>query len=154
MADRTFASEADMVARWLERLAANDRDKKWTVYPETAGWDLLLVHRDAYQLGIEAKLSLNAKVIAQALAGSNNYWCKDGPDYRAVLVPADKVQLHLGPIARALGLGILTVRPPERGVIYGMNLPDEDGRTGARRSAVPCPTISPMSRPAIRLRSS
>ena len=41
------------------------------------------------QIGIEAKLALNAKVISQVLE-PDTYWhaAETGPDYRAVLVPA------------------------------------------------------------------
>lgn len=118
-----------MVACWLDQLRDDRYDasvlKQWTVYPETAGWDLLLVHRDGYQLGLEAKLSLNAKVLCQALAGSSSYWQEEGPDYRGVLVPSGKCQNHLAPIAKALGIGIVPVHPKERGVWRGIDLPDE-----------------------------
>lgn len=33
----------------------------WTCYPETAGFDILVVHQDGRQIGVEAKLSLNRK---------------------------------------------------------------------------------------------
>lgn len=123
-----FATEAEMVACWLaEFRASRRRAVDWTVYPETAGWDLLLVHKDGYQVGLEAKLSLNAKVIAQALAGSDSYWREEGPDYRGVLVPRVGVQHNLTPICRALGLGVLIARPPERGVVYSIGLPDQSG---------------------------
>jgi len=115
-----------MVAHWLEDLRATRLGETWTVYPETGGWDLLLVHRDGFQLGLEAKLSLNAKVLEQALKETDSYWRPNGPDYRGVLVPAGKCQHHLTSIARALGIGIVTVRPRERGVRYAMNLPGEE----------------------------
>lgn len=121
-----YTSEAEMVADWLATLRASKQGEKWTVYAETAGWDLLLVHVDGYQLGLEAKLSLNAKVLAQALAGSQSYWRDDGPDYRGILVPSGGSQLHIGSIARALGLGILSVRPRERGTWNHIELPDEN----------------------------
>jgi len=63
----------------------------WVVYPETGSWDMLLVKGDI-QIGIQAKLKLNIKVIHQALphdyrrtAGIN--LSVPGPNYRAVLVP-------------------------------------------------------------------
>jgi hypothetical protein len=124
-----FRTEADMVAAWLELLGRSRQfeEAAWTVYPETAGWDLLLVHQAGYQVGIEAKLSLNAKVLCQALAGSVSYWRDEGPDYRGVLVPDGKLQKNLTPIARALGIGILTVRPSEAGIWRSTGLPSEDG---------------------------
>ncbi len=121
-----FSSEAAMVEEWLRQLrAANRRISDWTVYPETGGWDLLLAHRDGYQLGIEAKLSLNAKVIDQALDKASSYWPSAGPDYRGVLVPDGKVQGHMGRIATALGIRIIPVHVRKPGVIHHINLPDE-----------------------------
>jgi hypothetical protein len=121
-----FKTEAEMVETWLRRefKAANHRGD-WLVYPETAGWDLLIAHKDGYQVGVEAKLSLNAKVLDQALTGQHSTYGRDGPDYRAVLVPEGKIQLHLGHIAEAIGIRVLTVHKPSRGVSYGLSLPDE-----------------------------
>nr|WP_237043901.1 hypothetical protein [Pseudomonas aeruginosa]AMP35850.1 Hypothetical protein [Pseudomonas aeruginosa] len=34
----------------------------WTCYPEAAGFDVLVVHDDGRQIGVEAKLSLNGVV--------------------------------------------------------------------------------------------
>lgn len=121
-----FATEAEMISVWLTEIKRRDRRENWTVYPETAGWDLLLAHKGGWQLGIEAKLSLNAKVIDQALDGAHKYYRCDGPDFRGVLVPDGKVQLHLGRICRAIGICVLTVHRPERGVYRATNLPDED----------------------------
>ena len=75
-----FAFEAAM----CESFATAAREQGWTVYPETDGWDLLLV-KEAIQIGVEAKLKPNMKVLAQATRclrhGSR------GPHYIAVLVP-------------------------------------------------------------------
>lgn len=98
------------------------RDNPWTIYPETAGWDLLMAHRDGHQLGIEAKLSLNAKVIDQAIVNTTRYHCDTGPDYRAVLVPEGKVQHHLGTICTLLGVGIIAARDSG---YWSLSLPDE-----------------------------
>jgi hypothetical protein len=144
-----FETEADLVAAFVadlrdqnERFArlnagcapGQRRKPIWTVYPETGGWDLLLVDDAGVQIGVEAKLSLNAKVICQALPGHR--WSDgEGPDYRAVLVPFDKVQGHLHPIAAALGLTVLSVRREEgyRNMvdvwISPQTLPDENGDT-------------------------
>lgn len=72
----------------------------WTVYPETAGFDLVLVDQNQRQIGIEAKLRLNAKVIIQA---STRYQ-DQGPDYRAVLVPK---QNDLTELCKLLGISVL-----------------------------------------------
>lgn len=130
-----FATEADLVAAFVAEIeAANDhprrRAPKWTIYPETAGWDLLLVDEAGVQIGIEAKLSLNAKVICQALP-EGTWAMENGPDYRAVLVPNRDCQGHMHPIARALGLTIITVSRSESSYDKGRisvsptGLPDE-----------------------------
>jgi hypothetical protein len=109
-----FATEAELVAAFC---ACIDPAKwshnpsyapKWVQYHETAGWDLLLVHPTGVQIGIEAKLTLNAKVLEQALPGR---WADPaGPDFRAVLVPSDGLQNHLRTIAHHLGIVAITVR--------------------------------------------
>jgi len=114
-----------MVETWINSLSDHQR-ADWTVYAETAGWDILLVHRDGYQLGIEAKLSLNAKVLEQTLSGLHSFYDSSGPDYRAALVPAKKVQNHLGKIAKALGIVIIPVREPEPRVYRWADLPDQN----------------------------
>ena len=80
--EKPFATEGAL----CEAFAEWARAEGFTVYPETAGWDMLLVAADGHQLGIEAKLSLNLKVLAQALKGCT-YSAERGPDYRAILVP-------------------------------------------------------------------
>jgi hypothetical protein len=132
---KLYPTEAAMVACWLVQLSKSHASKEWTVYPETAGWDVLLVHQDGYQLGIEAKLALNAHVVAQSLEGTSRYYTRSGPDYRAVMVPADKSQGYMGPICRALGVCIIAVRPPERHITRGMGLPCEEAH---RDSDWPC----------------
>lgn len=79
-----FALESDLCAAFLAWVAACHPSVK--VYAEWAGWDILLVYPDGWQLGIQAKLRLNAEVILQA---APNRWYEGvtGPDYRAVLVP-------------------------------------------------------------------
>ena len=124
--DEGFASEADLVAAWLAELRRFKHDEKWTIYPETAGWDLLMVHDAGHQVGIEAKLSLNAKVLAQTLDGAHRYYRPEGPDYRGVLVPRSKCQLHMGQLARALGVGVIAFAPADRWVSWtSSHLPDE-----------------------------
>ncbi len=122
-----FVSEAAVVTAFLEAMKYKyGQGRDWTVYPETADWDLLLVHRDGYQLGIEAKLKLNPKVVAQALNGQHNVWGgADGPDYRAVLVPNDGLQQHMRGICDAIGLGVITIRPNAHQGSQWLNLPDE-----------------------------
>lgn len=70
-------------------LIAHAKDNGWKVFPETSGFDLLLV-KDI-QIGVQAKLKDNIKVLAQALEGRHTYgntkWTFEEPNLRAVLVP-------------------------------------------------------------------
>ncbi|MBN9459038.1 MAG: hypothetical protein J0I54_20590 [Bosea sp.] len=92
-----FASEAAMCAQFIAIATGavarpgwerqGPKPTGWIAYPETAGWDILLVReRDGFQIGIQAKLRLNDDVILQALE-SRHMACLPGPDCRAVLVP-------------------------------------------------------------------
>ena len=88
MGDDRFPTEAvlcDAFAAWV-RKGGSTRYEPWTVYPETGGFDLLLVDPHGRQMGVEAKLRLNAKVCTQALP--SRWYQGEGPDWRAVLVPA------------------------------------------------------------------
>lgn len=131
VAPRAYSSEAELVREFLIRLEDRyerhrGRDR-WTVYPETAGWDVLLVHNEhGFQVGLEAKLTLNAKVIDQALKDQHSRWNTSGPDYRGVLVPAIGQQHHLGRICDAIGLGVVTLRDLPPGHWTGLGLPGED----------------------------
>jgi hypothetical protein len=61
--------------------------EEWVIYPETCSWDILLVHRvGGWQIGVQAKKALNAKVIAQSLAGRARD--AEGPDFRLSSSPA------------------------------------------------------------------
>lgn len=103
-----FASEAELVRAYLSAIERESRDGDWVAYPETGAFDLLMVQKSSgVQVGIEAKLSLNVKVLIQALAGTKN-WSHVGPDYRAVLVPGGGVQGGLHEISLRLGLTVLS----------------------------------------------
>ena len=66
MRRQAFATEAALCQAFVEWAAPQG----WIAYAETAGWDLLLVAPSGHQMGVQAKLSLNAKVIAQAAASN------------------------------------------------------------------------------------
>lgn len=147
-----FESEAALVAEfcsWLERKAADDRrepDKRWTAYHETAGWDLLLVNPvTGMQIGVEAKLALNAKVLTQALP-DQHWYDQKGPDYRAVLVPAPDLQGYMSGLARHLGISVISAQPRSsyRDAFLGWNfapdLPDERHAWGGRDWVNWCPS--------------
>lgn len=76
--------EADLCALFIREF---NKLPDWTCYPEAAGFDILVVHSDGRQIGVEAKLALNAKVADQILPGRGDelYECP-GPDYRIVIV--------------------------------------------------------------------
>jgi hypothetical protein len=93
-----FPTEAALCAAF----AAWARADGMTVYAETDSWDLLCVTQDGHQLGVEAKLSLNLKVIEQVLRSQQVYSREQrGPDFRAVLVPesseaGERILAYLG----------------------------------------------------------
>lgn len=133
-----FPTEAALVAKFCELVAArSEREPKWTPYHETGGWDVLLVGADGTQIGIEAKLSLNAKVIEQALPQSR--WSDAiGPDCRAVLVPEEGLQNHLAEICHHLGIVVISVSARENwrktGFTFDFSprLPDVNSRWDCR----------------------
>lgn len=105
-----FTKEADLCAAFIEALASETGQggQEWTAYPESAGFDILLARKsDGAQIGVEAKLALNVKVINQALPRYRRIIDAPGPDYRAVLVPSDKVQAGLASICHYLGITVI-----------------------------------------------
>lgn len=104
-----YATEADLCAEfmaWVRNAngGGGTRYAPWTVYPETGGFDLLLVDPHGRQLGIEAKLRMNAKVLVQALP--SRWSSLDGPDWRGILVPA--INADLAELAQLHGLVVFT----------------------------------------------
>lgn len=95
----------------------------WTAYPETAGFDILAVYdATGHQLGIEAKLALNAKVADQILPdhymGYGTEW-REGPDFRAVIVPSiTDASAGIAKMLRILGV---MVWAPEPGYSIGLH---------------------------------
>lgn len=83
-----FATEAAMCAAFMDWA----RPQGWTPYPETADYDIVLVHADGTQIGIHAKLKFNIKVLCQ-LSEYITAFDHPGPDFRALLVPAGAVDV-------------------------------------------------------------
>lgn len=106
---KPFATEVDLCAAFLSVLP-----KEWVSYAETAGWDILLARRsDGFQVGIQAKLLLNAEVIAQCIEEWGSYHAdRSGPDCRAVLVPSGSAYKYQR-VASYIGFTILGVQPPQ-----------------------------------------
>ena len=72
---------------------------------------------DGAQIGVEAKLQLNARVVLQALPHRQS---EDvGPDYRAVLVPALKLNYDLCEICKRVGIAIIALREYPGSTYYG-----------------------------------
>lgn len=127
--DKPFATEAELCAEFLDWVDP----RVWTAYPETEGWDILLVRpADGFQIGIEAKLRLNAAVVTQAIEQYGAYQAvAPGPDCRAVLVPASS---GFKTICKYLGIVIVT--PSYRSSFrarkgrweFTPRLPDQAGR--------------------------
>src|SRR6185312_7545021 len=65
-----FDTEAAMCAAFSEWA----QGQGWTPYAETAGFDILLVHGDGTQIGVQAKLRFNTAVLAQILSGTDWGW--------------------------------------------------------------------------------
>lgn len=100
-----FEKETDLCADFIRRVP-----KEWTVYAETGGFDILLVrNEDGFQIGVEAKLKLNAKVVGQVAERIGSYYtAADGPDCRAVLVPHSAGN-DLSYLCRLLGIEVIRV---------------------------------------------
>lgn len=117
MARVVFASEAALCEAFVQWAIPQG----WRVYPETAGWDLLLVGPEGHQLGVQAKLRLNAKALAQATPSRPSFstWGRDrGPDFRAILVPEIS---DLSEIATMIGIAVITPVADSRGVLTGFD---------------------------------
>ncbi|GAA4108673.1 hypothetical protein ACFFTN_01275 [Aminobacter aganoensis] len=115
----TFAKESDLCQAFIAALPAN-----WTAYPETGGFDILLSRADGFQIGVEAKLKLNAKVILQAAEDCRrSYVAMPGPDCRAVLVP-EAHNRELAELCRLLCVTVVVHRPREPGVVRSPIWPD------------------------------
>lgn len=131
-----FAKETDLCAAFIGALP-----KGWTAYPETGGFDILLVRdADGFQIGIEAKLKLNAKVICQAAEEiSFSFVAAEGPDCRAVLIPS-YVSRDLAGLLPYVGLTCIAMTPraPEgsyeyrRGAHFYPHLPESKHAWGDR----------------------
>lgn len=102
---RPFKTEVDLCAAFI-----NEIPDGWTSYAETANWDILLVRAaDGFQIGVQAKLKLNALVMAQAVE-SDYRATSAGPDCRAILVPAGETSIGLGFLCQFVGVTIIYMR--------------------------------------------
>ncbi|KAG0748260.1 hypothetical protein G6F24_015420 [Rhizopus arrhizus] len=103
----------------------------WEVYPETAGFDILAVWKaTGHQLGVEAKLQLNAKVADQILPAHWSSGSGEGPDFRAVLVPCT-TEASYGIVRMLELLGGQVLVPSDR---YRYSRPGEGIQRAVHRS--------------------
>lgn len=80
-----FKTEADLCDAYIAFMSKHG----WICYPETAGFDILCVRpKEGWQLGVHAKLKLNADVVGQIFPSGREYqYSRDeGPHFRAILV--------------------------------------------------------------------
>lgn len=109
MKDKSFATEVELCSRFVAQVD----QKEWGVYAETQGWDLLLVRReDGFQIGIQAKLKLNLKVIDQTIEYRYSLPTTPGPDCRAILVPDTETGFE--DLCAYIGLTVIRVKPKSR----------------------------------------
>lgn len=108
---KLYATEAELCAAFIKYHEA----RGLVAYAETAGFDVLMVRSDGIQFGVQAKQTLNVKVLDQLLPC--NYH-DAGPDYRVILVPDGR---GMDRICDALGFILQT--PNMRG-----EFDDLDGR--------------------------
>ena len=121
-----------------EELMARARREGWLVYPETAGFDLLLVatgdtlavvkadrfarRRNGHRLdgdvapgdmiGVEAKLAANVEVLAQAVDRGFANRTRTGPDFRVADVP--RASRSFRDLASILHVGVWTLKDARR----------------------------------------
>lgn len=118
-APKKFEKEKDLCAAFTAVVRSPapryaPRCDEWEVYAETGGFDLLLVRKcDGAQVGVEAKLRLNAKVVCQALPRWRWSRVDVGPDFRAVLVPYSAADTGLGEICAEIGITVLRMSETE-----------------------------------------
>lgn len=110
-----FETEAAMCAAFI-----TDAERQgWTAYPETAGFDILLVHRKTgLQVGVEAKQRLNTEVVSQAIEHVRQ-GPTHGPDFHAILVPEGGVD-GLSGVLELVGITTIRARgiPNKTGMTY------------------------------------
>lgn len=99
-----FTKEADLCDAFLSCVPVD-----WTPYNETGGYDIVLVHDTGVQIGIEAKLTLNAKVLNQVIPRRSMRQGGAFPDFLAVLVGSYSADMKA--LSDALQITVLTVIP-------------------------------------------
>lgn len=100
------------------------KDRGWRVFPETSGFDILLVAtggarwhstwdqvmNEGLQVGVEAKLRPNIKVLYQSLPMRQGQ--RSGPDFHMVLTPTHSSEFVM--VAARLGILVASITPEMR----------------------------------------
>lgn len=120
MSEERYGTESDLCQVLMERASMDG----WVPYPEIEDWDVVLV-RGGIQVGIQAKLRFNTKVVSQALRGlpgiDENQRRHRGPHYRAIAIPLKKTSAddayRVGRMCRLLVIDMH--RSPDLGFFAG-----------------------------------
>lgn len=106
-------TEAELCAIFMREF---NEQPGWTCYPETAGFDIVVAHDDGRQIGVEAKLQLNAKVADQIMPGEQAFaWRHEGPDHRLVIVRSiTEANAGIAKLLRHLGVMVWAPTTRER----------------------------------------
>lgn len=114
-----YTKETELCKKFIESVK-----DAWTCYPETGGFDILLARKeDGFQIGVEAKLVLNAKVITQVAERIGHYYADSpGPDCRAILVP-ERSGITLAGVCELLGITVIRMYEPHSGLGFRSSSP-------------------------------
>lgn len=107
----SISTEAELCSIFIRDM---NSQPGWVCYPESGGFDILAVHEDGRQIGIEAKMQLNAKVADQIMPAPWQYrYGIKGPDHRLVIV--SRITDASAGIAKLLGyMGVPVLVPDSR----------------------------------------
>lgn len=96
----------------------------WVCYPETGGFDILVVHESGTQIGVQAKLQLNAKVADQILPSKQEYLLKEeGPDHRLVIVRSlSEANEGIARLLQEMGIPVWSARVSQEYTGSGMEI--------------------------------
>lgn len=104
-----FVNEAALCRAFISQVG-----KEWVCYAESCGFDILMVRpSDGIQIGVEAKMTLNAKVLLQAREGLHGNYTGGEPDFRAALVPMGTATSEMKAIARLLNITVIEMMDKE-----------------------------------------
>lgn len=106
-------TEAELCAIFIKEM---NEQPGWVCYPETGGFDILVAHESGRQIGVEAKLQLNAKVADQIMPEHHSHsYGRPGPDHRLVIVRSmSDASYGIGRLLSLLGVPVWAPRAREQ----------------------------------------